>query len=183
MSSMSPVTGNGKAKAFSGKYRGTVVNNIDPDGQGRLLVAVPDILGNDPCIWAESASPVAGSEMGLYAIPPIGAGVWVELQQEDPDHAIWTGCWRGSSSDVPSKATAAPPALPPVILQTQAQNRLIISSTPGECLTVETGQGELGPRIVVTATGITLTSGKGASIELTGAGVKINGNALTVDAV
>jgi hypothetical protein len=48
---------------------------------------------------------------------------------------------------------------------------------------VETAKGELGPRIVVTATSITLTSGLGASIELSGAGVKINGNALTVDAV
>jgi hypothetical protein len=166
-----------------GRYRGTVVNNVDPDGLGRLLVAVPDVLGDDPCIWAESASPLAGPKMGLYAVPTAGAGVWVEFEQGDPDHAIWTGCWRGSSSDVPSRASSAPPVLPPVVLETQAQNRLVISSAPGECLTVETAKGELGPRIVVTATSITLTSGLGASIELSGAGVKINGNALTVDAV
>jgi uncharacterized protein involved in type VI secretion and phage assembly len=166
-----------------GRYRGTVVNNVDPDGLGRLLVTVPDVLGDDPCIWAESASPLAGPKMGMYAVPTSGAGVWVEFEQGDPDHAIWTGCWRGSSSDVPERASSAPPALPPVVLQTQAQNRLVISSTPGECLTVETAKGELGPRIVVTATSITLSSGLGASIELSGAGVKINGNALTVDAV
>jgi uncharacterized protein involved in type VI secretion and phage assembly len=175
--------GNNRARPYSGKYRGTVVNNVDPDGLGRLLVTVPDVLGDDPCIWAESASPLAGPEMGLYAVPPIGAGVWVELQQDDPDFAVWTGCWRGSSNDVPAPASSAPPALPPLVLQTQAQNRLIISSTPGECLIVETSQGELGPRIVVTASGITLTSGKGASIELSGAGVKINGDGLTVDAL
>jgi uncharacterized protein involved in type VI secretion and phage assembly len=170
-------------KAMSGKYRGTVVTNIDPERLGRLLVKVPDLLGDDPCIWAESASPFAGDDMGLYAVPPVGAGVWVELQQDDPDHAVWTGCWRGSSGDVPSSASSAPPTFPPVVVQTQAKNRLVLSSTPGECLIVETSKGKQGPRIVVTATSITLTSGQGASIELSGTGVKINNDGLTVDAL
>jgi hypothetical protein len=177
------MTRSGNDGRLYGRYRGSVVNNVDPDGLGRLLVVVPDVLGDDPCIWAESASPLAGPQLGLYVVPTIGAGVWVEFENGDPDHAIWTGCWRGSSSDVPSRASGAPPALPPVVLQTKAQNRLVLSSAPGECLIVETGQAELGPRIVVTATSITLTSGQGASIELSGAGVKINGDALTVDAL
>ncbi len=54
---------------FYGKYKGRIVNNVDPEQAGRLLVEVPDVLGNDPCIWAESASPLAGEGMGLYMVP------------------------------------------------------------------------------------------------------------------
>ena len=38
-------------------YRGSVVDNADPEQQNRLLVLVPEIFGNDS-VWAEpSASP------------------------------------------------------------------------------------------------------------------------------
>jgi uncharacterized protein involved in type VI secretion and phage assembly len=168
-------------RELTGRYRGTVATNVDPMQLGRLLVQVPDVLGDDSCIWASSASPLAGTQMGMYFLPPKGSGVWVEFEQGDPDHALWTGCWRGSGQDVPKAATAAPPTSPPIVLQSESRNQLIISSTPGEGLTLETSAGETGPRIVITSTAITLTTGKGASIELTGKSVKINGNALTVD--
>ena len=33
---------------FLGKYRGTVINNIDPEQRGRMIVSVPDVLGPVP---------------------------------------------------------------------------------------------------------------------------------------
>ena len=119
----------GKNK-FLGRYKGTVVNNIDPEQMGRILVQVPDVLGNDPCIWAESASPLAGSGMGLYFVPPINSGVWIEFQQGDTDYAIWTGCWRGSAVDVPVLAKAATPATPPIVLGTTTQNSIVVCDGP-----------------------------------------------------
>ncbi len=35
-----------------GKYRGTVVNNVDPMQQGRVMAQVPDVLGPTPSTWA-----------------------------------------------------------------------------------------------------------------------------------
>ena len=37
---------------YFGKYRGTVLNNIDPMQLGRLLVQVPDVLGVGTSSWA-----------------------------------------------------------------------------------------------------------------------------------
>ncbi len=118
--------------------------------------------------------------MGISYLPPVDAGVWVEFEQGDPDYAIWTGCWRGSKSDVPGDANTAPPTNPPIVIQSEGQNRLVIHSTPGDGMTLETSAASSGPRIVITSTSITLSTGKGASIELSGNSVKINGNSLTV---
>ena len=37
---------------FYGKYRGMVLNNIDPMQMGRLQVQVPDVAGFIPTTWA-----------------------------------------------------------------------------------------------------------------------------------
>ncbi|WP_322755289.1 MULTISPECIES: phage baseplate assembly protein V [unclassified Frankia] len=167
---------------FQGRYRGTVTDDVDPNGRGRLQVAVPDVLGDDPCIWAESASPLVGQGMGIYAIPRRGAGVWVEFEDGDPDHAIWTGGWRGGSEDVPAAVSDAPPSQQPIVIRSEAGNEIILANVAGQGITLQTSAGDQGPRIVITQTAITLTTGNGASIELTGPSVKINNDALTVDA-
>ena len=81
---------NGK---YYGKYRGTVVNNIDPMQIGRLTVQVPDVKGLIPSTWAMPCFPVTGKQMGAYMIPQIGAGVWVEFEAGDVSRPIWVGCW------------------------------------------------------------------------------------------
>ncbi len=79
-------------KRHYGKYRGTVTNPVDPLLKGRVQVLVT--LGGTPLpMWAEACTPYAGPGCGLYAIPPAGAGVWVEFEEGDPDKPIWTGCW------------------------------------------------------------------------------------------
>jgi uncharacterized protein involved in type VI secretion and phage assembly len=46
--------------------------------------------------------------MGVYMVPPIGAGVWIEFENGDPDHPIWTGC-RVATGDVPPLALRREP--------------------------------------------------------------------------
>lgn len=168
-------------KAFYGRYRGTVAVNIDPQQMGRVMVRVPDVLGNESCIWAEPATPLTGTSMGLSFVPPVNSGVWVEFQQGDPNYAIWTGGWRGSVADVPPSANQEPPTNPPIVLQSQTLNQIIISATPGKGITIETSAGPLGPRIEITTTAISLSVGPGmASIKLEGPQVSINGQSLTV---
>jgi hypothetical protein len=173
------MNGNGIRK-FYGRYRGTVANNVDPQRLGRLQVVVPDVLGDESCVWAEPATPLDGSNMGIFFVPDNNTGVWVEFQQGDPNYAIWTGGWRGSTSDEPDAASAAAPTNPPIILQTRTQNQLIISSSPGEGLTLQTSAGTQGPQIVITSTSIKLSTGQGATVELTGNSVNINGTSLTI---
>lgn len=85
---------------FFGKYRGLVVMNIDPMSIGRLKAMVPEVLGEIPSSWALPASPYAGTGSGLFAIPPIGAGVWIEFEAGDVSRPIWTGAW-WASGEVP----------------------------------------------------------------------------------
>ena len=92
---MTTSTTSSQSRLFYGKYRGTVVNNIDPLLRGRLLLEVPDVTSLSPTSWAEPCVPLAGPTgppMGVYMVPPIGAGVWVEFERGDPSKPIWVGC-------------------------------------------------------------------------------------------
>ena len=60
---------------FFGKFRGTVVQNVDPLQMGRIMAIVPDVSSLSPSTWAMPCLPIAGKQMGTYAIPQIGAGV------------------------------------------------------------------------------------------------------------
>ena len=167
---------------FYGKYRGTVINNIDPLLRGRLLVSVPDVLGLTPSSWAEACAPLAGPTgppMGAYLVPPIGAGVWVEFEQGDPSYPIWVGCRWGASSDVPQLAHAGLPISPNIVLQTAGQNSLVISDLPGPTGGIML-KSATGATLIVNDTGIYIQNGKGASIIMTGPTVNVNMGALTV---
>jgi len=166
-----------------GKYRGTVFNNLDPERRGRLMLTVPDVLGLVPSSWAEPSLPLAGPTgppMGMFVVPPIGTGVWVEFESGDPNKPVWVGCRLGAESDVPLAGNAGVPVAPNIVIQSLTQNRIVISSVPGEGVTIETAAGQLGPRIELTATGLKLSCGPAASVELTPLAVKINGEALVV---
>lgn len=78
---------------FFGKYRGAVVNNLDPLNQARLQAKVPEVLGDAVSSWAAPCSPYAGPEAGFFAVPPVGAEVWIEFEAGDPSRPIWVGGW------------------------------------------------------------------------------------------
>lgn len=93
-----------------GKYRGTVSDNQDPRGQGRLRAKVPEILGEVESGWAMPCAPYAGDGMGIFAVPAQGAGVWIEFEAGDVSRPIWSGCWWASNTVPNDEAgTAATP--------------------------------------------------------------------------
>ena len=96
-----------QADRFFGKYRGLVVNNQDPLQTGRLQALVPSVLGEVPSGWALPCAPYGGTQCGLFAIPPIGAGVWIEFEAGNPSRPIWTGTW-WAAGEVPMDQTGAP---------------------------------------------------------------------------
>src|SRR5579864_851161 len=173
----------GNTTKFYGKYRGLVVENIDPLQIGRVMVQVPDVLGETPSSWALPCVPAAGIQSGVFVVPPIGSQVWVEFEQGDPDYPIWTGGFWGLVADVPVFATA-PPAIPPgqnIVMQTTGQNMVMVSDAPPTPLTGGIVLKSMsGAMIVVNATGIYISNGQGATITLIGPAVDINLGALTV---
>lgn len=179
MSEVENTTGTGAAPKFYGKYRGTVLNNVDPMQIGRLLVTVPDVYRIIPSGWAMPCVPLAGIQTGIYVVPPVGAGVWVEFEQGDLDYPIWTGCWWGSAAEVPPLAFAGVPAAPNIVLQTTGQNSIVVSDLPGPTGGIML-KSATGAMIIVNDTGIYIENGKGASIRLVGPSVDINNAALTV---
>ena len=131
MNSENPSSG-GNARRYYGKYRGLVLENVDPEQFGRVIVQVPDVLGATPSRWALPCVPAAGIQAGFFVVPPVGSAIWVEFKQGDPDFPIWTGGYWERVADVPIMATA-PLAVPPgqnMVLQTTGQNMLLLSNAP-----------------------------------------------------
>ena len=83
---------------------------------------VPEVLGEIPSGWALPCAPYAGTARGFFAVPPIGAGVWIEFEAGDVSRPIWTGGW-WATGEVPMDETGAP-----------AQHRRRRSSAPTSAL-------------------------------------------------
>ena len=163
---------------YYGKYRGVVVNNIDPEKRGRIQAIVPDVSTLFPTSWAMPCFPVAGIQAGIFALPLIGSGVWIEFEQGDPDYPIWVGCFYGTAAEVPVLAHLVPPAVPGITFQTPLQNGIVISDVPGPTggILIKSATGAF---ISVSDVGITISNGA-AVISMTGPTVDINAGALTV---
>lgn len=182
--------------AFFGRYRGQVVDNQDPLKRGRLRVSVPDVLQDLTSTWALPSMPVTGSQMGIWALPPVGAAIWVEFEQGDAGYAVWTGGWWANDSDVPTQAHAEDPDRGNILLQTSGGTYVLLSDTAGDpggihlsvnggCSIVITDaeiqlKARSGASIVLNDSGITLDNGTSASIALQGPSVNVNNDALTV---
>ncbi|MFN2224900.1 MAG: phage baseplate assembly protein V [Anaerolineae bacterium] len=140
---------------FYGKYRGKVVNNVDPLMLGRILPLVPAV-SELPLTWAMPNVPFAGQGQGFFALPPIGANVWIEFEGGDPNYPIWTGCFWGDGQ-VP-----ASPAVPTTVM---LKTELIT-------LTLDDLKGELKLEA--------RTPGGVQTIEMTPAGIKLSSDEVTV---
>jgi uncharacterized protein involved in type VI secretion and phage assembly len=167
---------------YLGKYRATVLNNIDPEMRGRLMLMIPDVLSLIPSTWAEACVPLAGPTgppMGVYMIPPIGAGVWVEFEHGDPNYPVWVGCRWGAATGIPPLAHAGLPVSPNIVIQSLGQNSIIVSDLPGPIGGIML-KSLTGASIIVNDTGIYIQNGKGASLNMVGPAVTINNGALTI---
>jgi hypothetical protein len=139
-----------------GKFRGKVVNNIDPLQQGRIIPLVPTI-SELPLSWALPCMPYAGKNVGFFALPPIGANVWIEFESGDPNDPIWTGAFWAKGE------TPAKPAVPTTIM------------LKNETMTVSLNQ-------MTTELKLELKAPSGLhSITISAAGIKIASNAASIN--
>ena len=160
------------ASLYLGKYRGRVVNILDPENRARLQAVVPDVLGTEPSSWAMPAVPFAGPRSGFVALPPVGAGVWIEFEQGNPDYPIWSGCWWGSG-ELPGVVLPGLQTIDQIALVTTGGHSVLISDVPGPTGGIQLRTG--GARISITDAGIVIDNGQGAAITLSGNVVHVTG--------
>jgi uncharacterized protein involved in type VI secretion and phage assembly len=164
------------ANGYFGKFRGKVTDNQDPMMTGRVKASVPDVLGDQDTGWALPCAPFGGSQLGFFAIPTVGATVWVEFEHGDPDYPIWSGCYWGSASDMPSDLLAPP--YKKLMVVTSGGQSITLDDTPGSGgITLTTSAGQ---KLVLSSTGVVIDNGMGAKIELSGPQVSVNSGALQV---
>jgi len=161
---------------YFGKFRGVVTDNQDPLQIGRVRARVPDVTGDQESGWAMPCFPFGGNGMGFFALPSVGAGVWIEFEHGDPDYPIWAGCWYGTLAEVPPELLAPP--YKKVLIKTEGGTSITLDDTPGlGGITLETASGQ---KITMSAPGIEIDNGLGAKISMQGPQINFNNGALEV---
>ena len=178
----------GVGPRYYGKYRGTVVNNLDPEGLGRIMAQVTKVYGEAPSCWALPCLPGCGFPApgaptpGLFTLPAIGSWVWIEFEEGDPERPIWSGGFWPFEVKNPTTGTAIPPTQ--TVLQSLTRHTICIDDVAGITLQLVTGEKvQLAPggiflsaspttTLAVTAEGIILDAA-GALLSMGSAGVTI----------
>jgi hypothetical protein len=111
---------------YFGKYRGQVTDNNDPDNLGRIKAKVPRVLSDEETGWALPAFIYGGAtDQGLFALPDVGAGVWIEFEGGDLSYPIWSGTWF-TSGDIPESAQAGKK-----VFKTKSGHKIVLDDDGG----------------------------------------------------
>lgn len=88
---------------FYGTYRGIVIDDVDPENLGRLLVNVPQI--NNESVWAYPKGLHGSINTGFkYLTPEKSEIVFVEFDCGDPFYPFWSYCGWGEN-EMPEEFT------------------------------------------------------------------------------
>ncbi|SRR5579883_502321 len=171
-----------------GKYRGHVTDNDDPSGLGRLKARVPRLLGDVETGWALPAFPYGGADQqGLFLMPDVGAGVWIEFEGGDLSYPIWTGTWYTGGA-IPESAGPGQKVLKTksghTIVLDDDGSSLAMTDSNGNNLTMD-GSGititdRTGNSITLDESGISISDVTGNSVTLTAGGVSVNNGAMNI---
>ncbi|MCW3819204.1 phage baseplate assembly protein V [Micromonospora sp. DR5-3] len=155
---------------YWGKFEGVVVDNDDPSGLCRLDVHVPSVLSQSTG-WCRPSLPYAGNGSGFALVPPVGATVWVEWPGGDLGKPpVWSGAAWTSGNGIDG-------AGPGKILLVSPKGHRVEISDDDQSITLKAAGGA---SLTINADGIVLDNGQGATVELTGATVALNGESFKV---
>lgn len=143
---------------------GIVTDNEDPEGLARVRVKL-DLHGEgQSSFWARIATPMAGPEMGFYALPEVDDEVLVAFIAEDASHpVVLGGVWNGRR-------------VPPEANDGQNDRRLFRSRSGHELRFDDGAEPEIelrlkdGPRVHLTPDVALLEDANGNKVEIAASG-------------
>jgi phage protein D/phage baseplate assembly protein gpV len=140
---------------------GKVTNNVDPEMRGRVKLMFPWFADDYESDWSRCATPMAGSQVGMYFLPDIGDEVLVSFDHGNFNSPIVVGSlWNG---------IARPPLLTPDpknfkrIIKTNAGNTVTLDDTP------VTGKIE-----IKNASGASVTLNANGTVTIHGMNIELN---------
>ncbi|WP_329311140.1 phage baseplate assembly protein V [Streptomyces sp. NBC_01262] len=163
---------------FHGVAIGIVTNNRDPDGLGRVKMALPWLADDAETDWARVAVPMAGAGRGFSFLPEVGDEVLVAFEHGNPEVPYVVGAlWNGkdkppvTNGDGHNDIRAITSRSGHVIrlVDTDRDERIeIVDRTAGNSIVISTKDN----RITITADADVVISA-GGRLRLSGNGVEI----------
>lgn len=167
-----------------GVYPALVVDNLDPEGMGRVRIVLPwapDPRGGEYQAWARVATLMAGNLRGTWFLPEVDDEVLVAFEAGDPTRPFVVGAlWNGEDRP-PQESSAGEPVDYKVIRSRQGVQITLDDSSGGEKLTLETpaghqvtlddGAGEVnvqdqhGNQVRLHAGGVSITATAGVQVD------------------
>ncbi|RKH58494.1 phage baseplate assembly protein V [Corallococcus llansteffanensis] len=182
---------------FYGLYPAKVVDNQDPERQGRVKVALPwaPDAGSDRYeAWARVATLMAGSGRGTWFIPDQDDEVLVGFEAGDPRRPyVVGGLWNGKDAPPESmdakntkKVLHSRNGVVITLDDTDGQETLELKTPGGQTVTLKDGPGSVevkdsnGNSVKLEASGVTVTAS--AKVTVNASTAEISAGMLTVNA-
>lgn len=183
---------------FYGVHTARVVDLVDPDGQGRVRIALPwaEDDGAPYEVWARLATMMAGNDRGTWFIPDVDDEVLVAFGGGDPSHPFVVGAlWNGA--DAPpaqmdgggennTKVIRSRNGVQITLDDTDGQEQIVIETPGGQTATLRDGPGTIelrdsnGNSATMESAGITVTAS--AKVTVNASTVEVTAGAVTVNA-
>jgi uncharacterized protein involved in type VI secretion and phage assembly len=183
------------AQHLFGVHTATVTDVKDPDGQGRVQVALP-WAGSGYAAWARVATLMAGKNRGTWFIPDVGDEVLVAFLGGDVRHPlVLGGLWNGVDGPPESmdgggrnfkKVIRSRNGVKVTLDDQDGQESLNLETPGGQKLTLDDGRRSIeladanGNSIKLEPGGITLTSA--AKVTISASQVNVSAGMVSVDA-
>lgn len=169
---------------YYGKYRAFVSDNQDPETRGRCKLTIPSVLGETISDWALPCFAYGGAaDLGVVAVPPVGAQVIAEFLEGDVSSPIWTGTFWRTSSEPPEEFTAnSEPSAK--VFKTESGHVLVFEDKGGEEHVTLKSSAEAVVELDAEGS-LSLTDSGGATVKLDAEAGEIliedsNGNSMTM---
>lgn len=188
--------GSGDSRWY-GVHVGTVSDNQDPDGQGRVKVKLPwspDPEGAEYALWARLATMMAGSGRGSWFVPDVDDEVLVAFAGGNPAHPFVVGAlWNGA--DAPPQTMAAGNDIKVLrsrngvqvtLDDTEGREQLLLETPGGTKVSLKDGPSTLrcedanGNSVVLDPGGITVTAS--SKVSITASTVDVSASSVSVNA-
>lgn len=189
----------GLGGSWYGVFPALVVDIKDPDGQGRVKVALPwspDSDGQRYEAWARLATMMGGDNRGSWFIPDVNDEVLIAFEAGNPRRPYVVGClWNGSDKPPAKinkdgkndkKILRSRNGVKITLDDTKGKEQMILETPGGQKITLKDGPGAIeivdssGNSVKLETAGITVTAS--AKVTINASQVEVSAGMVTVNA-